>query len=173
MPTQQRRRAASAPWCGSALKMLLMPLGPIACLLPCTRRGGTPPQVPVPSDAHAPSEVVDSTLVERAAAAAALGSAVHDVRRVQSESEVPEVCTVTACCLLLTRIAAWCFAGLCRSLLQRAAARETCLHMRHDLNASNPRMRGWIQRCLLTAISSMNRVPQQIFKLRGHDRVEH
>ena len=147
-----------------------MPLGPKACLLPCMHRGGTPPQVP--GDAHDASKVVDSTLVERAAAAATLGSAVHDFRRVQSESEVPEVCTVTACCLLLTRFATWCFAGLCRSQLQRAA-REICLHMRHDLNASNPRMRGWIQRCLLTAINSMNRVPQQIFKLRGHDRVEH
>jgi len=130
-----------------------------------------PPQVP--SDAHDASKVVDSTLLERAAAAAPLGSAVHDVRRVQSESRVPEVCTVTACYLLLSRVAIWHFAGLCRSPPQRAAAREICLHMRHDLNASNPRMRGWIQRCLLTAINSMSRVPQQTLKLRGHDRVEH
>ena len=76
--------------------MLLMPFGPKACRLPCTRRDGTPPQVP--SDAHDASKVVDWTLVERAAAAATQGSAVHDVRRVQSESEVPEVCAVIACC---------------------------------------------------------------------------
>ena len=149
-----------------------MPCGPRLAFRTAGLGKGTPPQVPAEAEA---SMVVDSTLVERAAAAAALGSAVHDVRRVQSESEVPEVCTVTACCLLLTRFAIWHFAGLCRSPPQRAAAREICLHMRHDLNASNPRMRGWIQRCLLTATNSMNRVPQQVFKLPvcGHDRVEH
>jgi hypothetical protein len=50
--------------------------------------------------------------------------------------EVPEVCTVAACCLLLTRFAIGYFADVCRSPLQRAAAREICLHMRRDPNTS-------------------------------------
>ena len=37
------------------------------------------------------SEIVDSTHAQPAAAAAALGSALHDVRLVQSSSEVPEL----------------------------------------------------------------------------------
>jgi hypothetical protein len=105
------------------------------------------------------------------AAAAALLSAVH---------EMPEVCTVTACCLLLTRFAIWYFADLCRSppkraaVPQRAAGPQSCLHMQCDLNASNPRVRGWIQRnrSLLTANNSMNRVRQQVCKLRGDDRMD-
>ena len=47
----------------------------------------------VPADAEA-SEAIDLTLAEPVPAAAVLGS-VHDVRRVQSESEVPEDCTVS------------------------------------------------------------------------------
>jgi hypothetical protein len=50
--------------------------------------------------------------------------------------EVPEVCTVAACCLLLTRFAIGYFADVCRSPLRRAAAREICLHMRRDPNTS-------------------------------------
>ena len=47
----------------------------------------------VPADAEA-SEAIDLTLAEPVPATAALGS-VHDVRRVQSESEVPEDCSVS------------------------------------------------------------------------------
>ena len=50
----------------------------------------------MPEDAEA-SEIVDSTHAQHAAAAAALGSALHDVHLVQSSSEVPEVCTAIAC----------------------------------------------------------------------------
>jgi hypothetical protein len=60
--------------------------------------GGTLPQVP--ADAHA-SEVVDSTLAEPVAAAAALGSASHDSGCVQSDSEVPAFGVVTAFCCAL------------------------------------------------------------------------
>ena len=47
----------------------------------------------VPADAEA-SEAIDLTLAEPVPATAALGS-VHDFRRVQNESEVPEDCTVS------------------------------------------------------------------------------
>ena len=68
------------------------------------------------------------------AAAAALISAVHEVTL-----EMPEVCTVTACCLLFTRFAIWYFADLCRS----PPHEQQCprLHMQRDLKASNPRVR--------------------------------
>ncbi len=110
----------------------------------------------MPADAEA-SEAIDLTLAEPVPATAALGS-VHDVRRVQSESEVPEVCTVT---YMLQPCNASCalpygtFADLCRSPPQRAAVPQICLHMRRDPNASNPRMRGWIlrSRLPLTAIN--------------------
>ena len=119
VPTGQIRRAVSTPWCGSALKspaglpctrLLLIPLGPKACLLPCTRRGGMPPQVP--SDAHGASKVE-----ERIAAAAALDSASQDSRHVQTDSEVPEVCALIVCCYAL-RV---CHRVLC-GLLQVATA---------------------------------------------------
>ena len=48
----------------------------------------------VPADAEA-SEAIDLTLAEPVPAAAVLSSALHDVRRVQSESEAPEDCTVS------------------------------------------------------------------------------
>ena len=72
--------------------------------------------------------------------------------------EVPEVCTVPACCLLLTRFAIGYFADVCRSPLRRAAAREICLHMRRDPNTSYSRMRGWIlpNRLRLTAINMIS-----------------
>ena len=63
--------------------------------------GGTPPQVP--ADALA-SEVVDSTLAEPVAAAAALGSAPHASGYVGNESEVPDFCTVAACCYALCHV---------------------------------------------------------------------
>ncbi len=64
----------------------------------------------MPADAEA-SEAIDLTLAEPVPATAALGS-VHDVRRVQSESEVPEVCTVTYMLQRLTRFAVWHLCGL-------------------------------------------------------------
>ncbi len=48
----------------------------------------------VPADAEA-SQAVDLTLAEPVPAAAALGSALHDAYRLQSESEVSEDCTVS------------------------------------------------------------------------------
>ncbi len=98
----------------------------------------------VPADAEA-SEAIDLTLAGPVPVTAVLGS-VHDLHRVQSESEVPEVCTVTCVLPRLARFAVWHFAGLCRSLPQRAAVPQICLHMERHLNASNPRMRGWILR---------------------------
>ena len=72
----------------------------------------------MPADAEA-SEVVDSTLVaEPVPAAAALGSALHDARRAQSDSEVPEDCTVTACCHALRALPY----GLLRAVQVPAAA---------------------------------------------------
>jgi hypothetical protein len=66
----------------------LMPCGPrLAFLALPANSKGTPPQVP--ADALA-SEVVDSTLAEPVAAAAALGSAPHASGDVGSESEVPD-----------------------------------------------------------------------------------
>ncbi len=47
----------------------------------------------VPADAEA-SEAIDLTLAA-VPAAAVLSSALHDVYRLQSESEVPEDCTVS------------------------------------------------------------------------------
>ena len=110
------------------------------------------PQVPV--DAQA-SEAVDSTLAEPVPAAAALSSALHEARRAQSDSEVPEDCTVDCLLLRLARFAICYFAGLYRSLPKRAAAREICLHMRRDPNTSYPRMGRWIlrNRLRLTAIN--------------------
>ena len=112
----------------------------------------------MPADAEA-SEAIDLTLAEPVPATAALGS-VHDVRRVQSESEVPEVCTVTCVLPRLTRFAVWHFADLCRSPPQRAAVPQICLHMERHLNASNPLMRGWIlgSRLPLTAINMINMI---------------
>ena len=57
----------------------------------------------MPADAEA-SEVVDSTLAEPFAAAAALGSAPHASGDVGSESEVPDFCTVAACCYALCHV---------------------------------------------------------------------
>ena len=51
----------------------------------------------MPEDAEA-SEIVDSTHAQPAAAEEALGSALHEVRLVQSSCEVPEVCTAIARC---------------------------------------------------------------------------
>ncbi len=99
----------------------------------------------VPADVEA-SEVIDSTLAEPIPTVAAMGSALHTMRRVQSDSEVPEVRKVTACCSLLTRFAIRYFGDLCRSPPQRAAAPEICLHMRCDPNTSYPRMRSRVQR---------------------------
>ena len=64
------------------MPLLLMPLGPKACLLPCTHKGGMPPQVP--SDAHDASKVE-----EPVAAAAALGSTSQDLRDVQTDNSRP------------------------------------------------------------------------------------
>ena len=96
-----------------------MPRGPRLAFRTAGLGKGTPPQVPAEAEAR---EVVDSTLVERAAAAAALDSAVHDVRRVQSESEAPEVCTVSACCLLRTRFVTVLHMVLCGLVQVPAAA---------------------------------------------------
>jgi hypothetical protein len=52
----------------------------------------------VPADAEASGEVVDSTLAEPIQTAAAMVSALHNVRHAQSDSGVLEACTVTACC---------------------------------------------------------------------------
>ena len=102
VPTEQRRRAVSSLWCGSALKesrgllcarLLLMPLGPKACLLPCMHKGGMPPQVP--SDAR------DASKVEEPVAAAALGSASQGSRHAQTDSEVPELCALIVCCFAI------------------------------------------------------------------------
>ena len=125
----------------------------------------------MPADAEA-SEVVDSTLAEPAPAAAALGSAPHDSRDVRSESEVPDFAQWWHAAL---RFAISYFAGLCRSPPQGAAVPQIFRHMQSDLNASNPRMHGSIQRnrSLLTSNNSMNRVSQQVFQLRGHDHVEY
>jgi hypothetical protein len=95
MPAKQMRRAASAPWCGSALMgpdslcahWLVMPCGPRLAFHTAGYVEGRPPQVPADAEA---SEVVDSTLAEPAPAAAALGSAPHYSRDVGSESEVPD-----------------------------------------------------------------------------------
>jgi hypothetical protein len=62
---------------------------------PLRRKARVPLQVPAEAEAR------------EVAAAAALGSAVYDVRVVQRDSEMPEVCTVTACCLLITRFGMW------------------------------------------------------------------
>ena len=51
--------------------------------------------MPSASDAHA-SEAADSTLAEQVAATAALGSALEDLNDVERDSQVPELCTVTA-----------------------------------------------------------------------------
>jgi len=121
----------------------------------------------VPADAEA-SEAVDSTLAEPVPAAAALGSAPHDSLDVGSESEVPDYAAAAM------RFAVLHIADLCRSPPQRAAVPQICLHMQCNLNPSRKK-HGSIQRnrSLLTANNSMHRVSQQVFKLRGHDRVEH
>ena len=81
-----------------------------------------------------------------------------------------------ACRLLLMRFAMWYIANQCRSPPERAAVPQICLRMQRDLNAGNPRMRGWIQgsRSLftLTANNAMSRVPQQVFKFPEHDLVD-
>jgi hypothetical protein len=83
----------------------------------------------VPADARA-TEVVDSTLVaEPFPAAAALGSALHTARRVQSDSLVPEVCTMTACCYALCALPYGTLrtrAGPRRSEQQRERSAATC-----------------------------------------------
>ena len=181
MPAKQMRRAASAPWCGSAL------MGPDSLcahwlVMPCRRRpafhtagergrhASGPPQVPADAEA---SGVVDSTLAEPAPAAAALGSAPHDSRDVGSESEVPDFAQWWHAAM---RFAIRFFADLCRPPPQRAAAPEIFLHMRvqRDPNTSYPRMPGWIQRnrSLLAAINMMKCLSHQVF--RGYDRgLEH
>ena len=148
-----------------------MPCGPSlafrALLVTC---GGAPPQVPADAEA---SEVVDSTLAEPIAAAAALGLAPHDPLDVGSESEVPDFAQGWHAAM---RFAVWYFADLCRSALQRAAAPEICLHMRvrRDPNTSYPLMPGWMQRnrsvltAINTAINMMKRLLHQV--LREHDR---
>jgi hypothetical protein len=139
------------------------------CALPANC-GGTPPQVPAVAEA---SEVVDSTLAEPIAAAAALGLAPHDPLDVGSKSEVPDFAQGWHAAM---RFAVWYFADLCRSALQRAAAPEICLHMRvrRDPNTSYPLMPGWMQRnrsvltAINTAINMMKRLLHQV--LREHDR---
>ena len=178
MPAKQMRRAASSPWCGSALMgpdslcahWLVMPCGPRLAFHTAGYVEGRPPQVPADAEA---SEVVDSTLAEPAPAAAALGSAPHDSRDVGSESEVPDFAQWWHAAM---RFAVRYFADLRRPQPQRAAAPEINLHVRvqRDPNTSYPRMPGWIQRnrSLLTAINMMKRLSHQV--LCGYDRgVEH
>jgi hypothetical protein len=126
----------------------------------------------VPADAEA-SEVVDSTLAEPIAAAAALGLAPHDSLDVGSEFEVPDFAQGWHACYALCCMV-WYFADLCRPPPQLAAALEICLHMRRGPNTRYPRMLGWIQRnrSLLTAIDTpinmMKRLTHQV--LREHNR---
>ena len=54
----------------------------------------------MPSDWHA-SEAVDSTLAEPVAAAVALSSTLQDSHNIEHDSQVPELCTVTACYYVL------------------------------------------------------------------------
>ena len=103
------RGAASTPWCGSALiapyryrcahSLVIDALWPRLAFAHC-RLTVEARHHQVPADVHA-SEVVDSTLAEPVAAAAALGSAARDSGCVQSDSEVPALCTVTAFCCAL------------------------------------------------------------------------
>jgi hypothetical protein len=128
---------------------------PKACF--CASRadcGGTPPQVPV--DALA-SEVVDSTLAEPVAAAAALGSALHASGDVGSESEVSGFARGRRAAL---RFAIWCFADLCRSPPQRAAQPFWTPSNGDEVRRNSPRMPGSMprNRFLLIAIGMLSRV---------------
>ena len=181
MRTQQMSRAASAPWCGSALMgpdslcpLTSYALRPKARFSHCRlagkahhrrclrrpkrarssiRRSWSAPQLPRHWIRLCMTSVVSKVSLMRRRSAQCLRAA-YSVRA-------------------LSWYFIWYFADLCRSPPQRAAVPQICLHMQRDLTASNPRMRGSIQRCPLTATNSMNRVPQQTLKLRGHDRVEH
>ncbi len=95
----------------------------------------------MPADAEA-SEVVDSTLAEPIQTAAAMVSALHNVRHAKCDSGVLEACTGDCMLLQLTRFVVKYFEDLCRSPPQRAAASEICLHKQRPAHIRSPRLPG-------------------------------
>jgi hypothetical protein len=95
MPTEQMRRAASPPWCGSALNISLLYGEYVnAQMLPFfLAHSGLSPQVP--GDVH---DAGAGDAEVPAAAAAAPGAASEGLRRFHSGSEVPELYGVFVCC---------------------------------------------------------------------------
>ena len=126
---------------------------------------GTPPQVPTDALTR---EVVDSTLAQPVAAAAALDSAPHDSLDVGSESEVSGFARGRRAAL---RFAIWCFADLCRSPPQRAAQPFWTSPKGDEAHRNSPRMPGSLPRnpALLIAIGMLSRPAPQV--LRHNDRV--
>ena len=114
------------------------------------------------------SKVVDSTLPEPIAAAAALGLAPHDSLDVGSESEVPDLAQWRRAAM---RFAIWYFADLCRSPPQRAVQPFWTSSKGDEAQRKSPPVSGWTQRnrSLFIAISMLNRPAPQVS--RHNDRV--
>ena len=114
----------------------------------------------MPADAEA-SEVVDSTLAEPVAAAAALGSAPHASGDVGSESEVPDFAQWQRAAM---RFPIWYLADLCRSPPQRALKPFWASSKSDEAHRFSARMPGLMQRnrSLLIAVDMLSRPALQV-----------
>jgi hypothetical protein len=165
MRTQRMGRAASAPWCGSAL---IPPFSQSAqwLAMPCdlrlafcvTRRCLRMPVRARPSTRLSQSPLQLQRRWVRLCMTRVVSKVTLRFRRSQSD------------CLLLhlMHLATWYFADSHRSPPQPAAVREICLHMRRDPNTGYPRMPGWIrwESIALTTINMMKRRSHQVLRRR-------